>query len=122
MLVKPLPYPESEDLVSIWHTAPGVVGYGDLPLSSRMFFTYGEENSVFEAFGLWRNGTASITGLGDPEQVERLAVTHGVLQAVGVQPATGRWFAQMRVLATSGRFERLTTKTPGFTGGYLLVY
>ena len=69
MLVKPLPYPESEDLVSIWHTAPGLVGYGDLPLSSSMFFTYGEENSVFEALGLWRNGTASITGLGDPEQV-----------------------------------------------------
>jgi putative ABC transport system permease protein len=95
VLIKPLPYPQSESLVGVWHSAPGITGFGDrLNTCPTMYFTYREENRTFQEFGMWQNGGASITGIGDPEQVRALTVTYGTLQALGVQPALGRWFSQ----------------------------
>src|SRR5580658_1941925 len=95
VLIKPLPYPQSESLVGVWHTAPGITGFGDrLNTCPTMYFTYREENRTFQEFGVWQSGGASVTGIGDPEQVRALTVTYGTLQALGVQPALGRWFSQ----------------------------
>ena len=62
-------------------------------LSSTMYLTYREHAETFENFGLWRSTRASVTGLGEPEQVPALAVTYGTLPAIGVPPAIGRWFS-----------------------------
>jgi putative ABC transport system permease protein len=59
-----------------------------------MYFTYREESRTFQDFGIWQARGASLTGLGDPEQVRTLNVTYGTLDAAGVQPALGRWFSQ----------------------------
>jgi putative ABC transport system permease protein len=95
VLIKPLPYPNSEELVGVWHSAPGA-GFkeGIVPASPTMLFTYREEGRVFQEFGLWSDGAATITGLAEPEQVRTLSVTYGTLQAVGVPPAIGRWFSR----------------------------
>jgi predicted permease len=95
VLIKPLPYPKSEELIGIWHVAPGVTSIGDnINCSPTMYFTYREQNRTFQEMGLWSNGGASITGIGDPEQVQALFVTYGTLDALGVRPALGRWFSQ----------------------------
>src|SRR5215469_8340248 len=96
VLVKPLPYPQAQELVGVWHVAPGVSGItGDVNCSPTMYFTYREESRTFQDFGLWSNDGVTVTGLGDPEQVRALDVTYGTLQALGVQPAIGRWFSQV---------------------------
>ena len=95
VMLKPLAYPQAESLVGVWHTAPGITGIGDnINCSPTMYFTYREENRSFQDIGLWQSGGASITGIGDPEQVRALTVTYGTLQALGVQPMLGRWFSQ----------------------------
>jgi len=95
VLIKPLPFPHSQDLVSIWHSAPGLSGViGDLDCSPAMYFTYREENQTFQEFGLWENRNTSVTGVGDPEELRSLLVTYGTLQALNVQPAVGQWFSQ----------------------------
>src|ERR1700691_1714616 len=95
VLIKPLAYPQADSLVGVWHSAPGITGIGDtLNCSPTMYFTYREENKSFQDFGLWRSDGASITGIGDPEQVRALTVTYGTLQALAVQPILGRWFSQ----------------------------
>ncbi|HEY1760846.1 MAG TPA: ABC transporter permease [Bryobacteraceae bacterium] len=95
VLIKPLLYPQSDLLVEIRHSAPGIIGLGDsLNMCATMYFTYRQENRSFQEIGLWSNGTAGITGIGEPEQVRALYVTYGTLQALGVQPALGRWFSQ----------------------------
>ena len=95
VLIKPLPFPHSQDLVSIWHSAPGLSGViGDLDCSPAMYFTYREENQTFQEFGLWENRNASVTGIGDPEELRALLVTYGTLQTLDVQPAVGQWFSQ----------------------------
>ena len=94
ILIQPLPYPQAEALVGVWHTAPGVPGAGTIGCTPSMYFTYREENKTFEYFGLWRSGDASVTGTADPELLRVLHVTHGVLDAVGVKPLLGRWFSR----------------------------
>jgi len=95
VLIKPLPYPQSEALVGVWHLAPGVKDFtGDINCSPTMYFTYRQENRTFEHIGLWNGGGATVTGVGDPEQLRALYVTYGTLQAVGVQPVLGRWFSE----------------------------
>jgi hypothetical protein len=59
-----------------------------------MYFTYKEESHSLQSFGLWNGGGASITGIGDPEQVQALFFTHGVLDSLAVQPVLGRWFSR----------------------------
>ena len=70
VLLKPLPYPDSERLVSIWHDAPGAPGLtavaGGLNLSPSMFLTYRDDNQSFSSIGFYSMGTASITGLAEP--------------------------------------------------------
>jgi predicted permease len=115
VLIKPLPYPEPDRLIGVWHKAPGIPGFGDhLNLAPTMYFTYREQNQTFQAFGIWSNGGASVTGKGDPEQLQALFVTPGTLNALGVQPTLGRWFsdadgapsAEGTVLLTYGYWQR----------------
>jgi predicted permease len=94
VLIRPLPYPDPDALVAVWHSAQfqGTTS-NNIPLSSTMYLTYRERNETFQHFGVWRTGAASVTGLGEPEEVRTLVVTHGTLPALGVQPALGRWFS-----------------------------
>jgi predicted permease len=95
VLLKPLPYPESDELVAVWHDAPGAPGLtavaGGLQLSPSMLVTFQDENRSFEQIGLWTVQTVNVTGLAEPEQVAAAAVTSQVLDAFGVPPLLGRW-------------------------------
>ena len=94
VLIRPLPYPDPERLVGVWHSAQfqGMTS-NNVRLSSTMYLTYREQTETFAEFGVWRVGQASVTGRGEPEQVPALVVTYGTLPAVGVRPALGRWFS-----------------------------
>src|SRR5580704_9774204 len=75
VLLKPLPYPHPERLVAIAHTAPGI-HIQDLPMAPSLYFTYREENRVFEDISMWDDGASNVTGLAEPEEVLILTATH----------------------------------------------
>ena len=95
ILVKPLPYPDADRLAGVWNVAPGAPGLasvsGDLRLSPSMFFTFSEQGRAFQSLGVWTPGTATITGLAEPERVAAAYVSDGLLQALETPPALGRW-------------------------------
>jgi len=95
ILIKPLPYPDPDALVSVWHSAV-VAGanYRNANHSASMYVAYAENNRTFQEYGVWNNGASSVTGAGDPEQVRTFRVTYGVLRAFGLQPQLGRWFTE----------------------------
>jgi predicted permease len=98
VLLKPLSYPEPERLVAVTNLAPGAAGLGsvsgDLKLSASMYFTYAEQNRTFDALGVWNAGSATVTGLAEPEQVRSVYVSDGTLPALGVKPEAGRWLSK----------------------------
>jgi len=94
VLLKPLPYPHAEELVALRQTAPGAAGSGGngaLDLSPSMYFTYAENNRVFQSLGVWITTSGTVTEIGDPEQVSATGVSGGVLETFAVPPAAGRW-------------------------------
>jgi len=93
VLLKPLPYPDSQRLVSVDHSAPGVnlEKAGSAPF---LYFTYRDESHALDQIGLWKRDTDSLTGLGEPEELTTLGVTEEVLAGLQVQPLLGRRFAK----------------------------
>lgn len=98
ILLKPLPYPDSGRLVALWLNAPGAGGLSNfssgLQLSTSMYLTFADHNQTFQSIGIWSPGTANITGIAEPEQVQGIGVSSGVLETLGIPPAVGRWFNQ----------------------------
>ena len=93
VLLKPLPYPRSEELVVLDHAAEAL----NLPHAGAapfQYFTYREDGRAFQDVGLWSRGTMSVTGLAEPEEVPALFVTDGVLPILGARPMLGRLFTR----------------------------
>ena len=97
VLLKPLPYPDSNRLVALWLDAPGAAGLSNfeagLRLSPSMYFTFAENNHAFQSLGVWVPSTANVTGIAQPEQAHTLEISDGILQTLDVPPVAGRWFS-----------------------------
>ena len=118
VLLKPLPYPDSNELAALWLDAPGAPGLANfesgLRLSGSMYFTFSEHNRSFESMGVWIRDTANVTGIARPEQVHTVLISDGVLQTLDIPPAFGRWLSQAdqdphstsRVLLSYGYWRR----------------
>ena len=91
ILLKPLPYPNSERLVSVGQSAPSL-NLPDMSLAPADYFNFREENRTFEDFGAWTGDSVTVTGTSIPEQLQGVSVTQGTLNALGIQPVLGRVF------------------------------
>ncbi|HWB96123.1 MAG TPA: ABC transporter permease, partial [Bryobacteraceae bacterium] len=107
VLLKPLPYPHPEQLVSLWMTAPGVK-VKDLKLSPSVYFTMAEESRAFQTVSIWVSSTASVTGNGTPEQVSVVYASHELLPILGVKPQLGRLFSASDNIPSSARTVMLS--------------
>jgi putative ABC transport system permease protein len=91
ILLKPLPFSDSDRLVSLTHRSPQQ-GLENLPASAAIYFSYRDHNRTFDSVALWLPGSASITSPGEPEQVQSMKVTFEFLPTLRVAPALGRAF------------------------------
>jgi predicted permease len=128
VLLEPLPFPDADRLVGIWHTAPGL-GYDQIPLSGDTYAQIREYNSVFEDVAVVNGGTATLTEDGEPERVDALGVTHTLLPVLGVEPALGRNFTAEEdmpeapdvALLSHGLWQRRYGGDPGLVGRTIQV-
>jgi predicted permease len=93
VLLKPLPYPHPEQLIGVWHTAPGI-GLKELNMSPSIYFVDRDQNSTLQDIGVYNNDSLNVTGAGLPEHVRGLDVTDGTLPILGVVPVLGRLFTR----------------------------
>lgn len=102
VLIQPLPYPDADRLVGVWHRATFQnVTTDDMNLSPPMYFKYTEHSETLENVGIWSAVTANVTGLDTPEQVQTFVMTHEVLPVLGVQPALLKDMLDRSFAATS---------------------
>ena len=130
VVIKPLPYPESDAVVTVTHSAVlGNVRTNSFPFSPQMLAVYGANGQAFEELGLLRGGQAAITGLGDPEQANVLLVTQGTLRALAIQPALGRRFSDAddqpgtpeTVILSNGYWQRRFGGDPRVIGRVITI-
>jgi putative ABC transport system permease protein len=128
VLLKPLPFPDPDALVTVNHAAPGM-NMPDAGIAAFLYFTHRDEQKRFQDVGAWNIGTASVTGLAQPEEVATLRVTDGFLPLLGVQALVGRVFspsddlpsAEQTVILTYGYWQSKFGGDASAVGGRLLV-
>jgi predicted permease len=133
VLIRPLPYPEPQQLVALRLHAPGAPGLAEfrdeLRLSPSMYLTFAAHNKSFQSLGVWMPGTASITGIAQPEQVNTAMITDGVLQTLDVPAAAGQWLTAadqdprgaQRVMLSYGYWQRRFGGDPSVVGRTIQV-
>jgi putative ABC transport system permease protein len=89
VVIRPLPYPEPDRLVGVWHDAPGIK-MRHFEHSTGSYFLYRRENRVLADFGVCSNGSATLTGRQTPERLGASLVTGSIFAVLRVPPAHGR--------------------------------
>lgn len=92
VLLKPLDYPRSEQLVGVWLNAPGF-GLRKLGIAQFIYFIDREQSATLQDIGMYLSESFNVTGTGEPEDVRGLVVTDGTLPILGVHPVLGRLFS-----------------------------
>jgi hypothetical protein len=89
VLLTPLPYPDSAELVAVYDTQPACA---TCPASFRKYHEWKARNQVFAAIGGSATGSFVLTGHGDPTRVPVLITTPSLVDVLGIPPALGRWY------------------------------
>src|SRR5690606_12129179 len=74
ILIKPLPYPEADRLVSVSLASP-VMRIDDLDSAPFFYLTSREQSRTLDGVGLWSLQAVNVTGRETPERVQALRVT-----------------------------------------------
>jgi predicted permease len=100
VLLRPLPYPESHRLYTVWQTIPQWRESPPSPrlrsMADRMWVSYPvyrdwlEMNRVFESLGIYGEAMYTATGGDRAERISGTRVTHGVFEALAIRPLLGR--------------------------------
>src|SRR6516225_5007099 len=68
VILKPLDYPHSEQLVGVWHKAPGI-GMQKMPSAQYLSYTYRDQSKTLDGIGVYKSYSMSVTGEGQPQNV-----------------------------------------------------
>jgi putative ABC transport system permease protein len=93
VLLRGLPYPESERLVRLWSTdrrAPGPLPDGSV--SVVVFDDWKSRARSFESMAIWTRSRPTLTGLGEPELIAAGSVSEEFFRVFGAEPMLGRAF------------------------------
>ena len=89
VLLSPLPYPDSDEIITITLDASGA-GAPELPFSDRGYWHFREKNRSFDDFGGFGSTLLALTGNGEPTQLSVGLMTNSAYSVLGVSPFRGR--------------------------------
>ena len=91
VLLRPLPFPQSDHLVMVT-LANSLQGGDRVPMSVADFLDWRAQNQVFEDLAAFTDNWFSLTGDGEPQRLRGAWVTAGFFSTLGAQPLVGRSF------------------------------
>jgi predicted permease len=95
VLLRALPYYESERLVMVWADRPILqarIGLADFPVAVADFVDWRSQNQVFEQMAALETQRMNLTGEGEPESVVSLRASASLFPLLGAGFAVGRAF------------------------------
>ncbi|MGH9347181.1 MAG: ABC transporter permease [Vicinamibacterales bacterium] len=93
LLLRPLPYPEPDQLVMLWQDQRARGGPENEWLAPAHFFDWRNRSRSLEASAVFRGASPALTGAGEPEQLRGWQVSHEFFRTLGVAPVLGRDFS-----------------------------
>src|SRR5499427_2955218 len=94
VLLNPLPYPDSDRLVTLDHGALAFNLTRGFGITRGYYYLYLERAHTLESLALYAGETATLTGTGQPERIGLTRATPSLASVMRVQPVTGRWFTE----------------------------
>jgi len=94
VLLRPLPFPHPEQLVTLGDQLAGTTwGHGNSgPVTPREVITYARDTHSFSSLGGYGYETYELSGTGEPAMINISRMTPSIFTALGVQPLLGRVF------------------------------
>ena len=92
VMLNPLPYPDSDQLIELDHGAHRLTMPAGLGLTAGLYFHYSERARTLESAAIYRTDDQTLTGNGDPERVRCAHATPTLGAVLRTPPAIGRWF------------------------------
>jgi predicted permease len=89
VLLRPLPYENSHELVQIWGTQPQL---DTAPMSPANFLEWREQNRVFERIAAYNGQNFNLSGVDEPERIRAMRVSADLFELLRVRPTLGRAF------------------------------
>ena len=89
VLLNPLPYPRSNQLVALYASKPGL---GQGPISYLNFLDWQRAAQSFSSMAIYRHEDYNLMGSGQAERVNGLMVSSAFFATLGVRPYLGRDF------------------------------
>ncbi len=105
VLLRPLPYPEPDRLVTIWGFHPSI---GRESASLPDFLDWRRDARSFSGMMAWANTQFTVTGTGEPEVVNGALVTVNYFRVLGARVPVGRDFRQEEERSGAGRVAVLS--------------
>jgi predicted permease len=121
VLLNPLPYPHSGQLVALYEKNAGM---DQAPISYLNFLDWQRATQTFSSLAIYHHEDYNLTGGGQPERVNGLMVSAGFFPTLGIHPALGRDFgsaddhigAAPVVLLSDGFWRRRFAASPNIVG------
>jgi putative ABC transport system permease protein len=89
VLLRPLPFPESERLVLLRERTRQL---DEASVSYPNYLDWREQNQVFQELGIYRNQSYNLTGFDEPARVMAAEVSASFFPTLGLSPTRGRAF------------------------------
>lgn len=89
VLLNPLPYPQSSQLVAIYGKSPG---FDKAPMAYLNFLDWQRQAHTFSSMAIYRNEDYNLTGSGEGERLSGYMVSADFFPTLGIAPISGRTF------------------------------
>jgi hypothetical protein len=90
VLLNPLPYPHSEQIVSLFTEMPN---FKNGSISYPNFEDWRRMNRTFSSMAVYRSDGFNLVGNGEPERLHGEMISAGFFEMLGVNPILGRTFS-----------------------------
>ena len=96
VLLRPLPFPDSKQLVVLSDALANERSAedGSQGVTAPDIHAYTRDTHSFSSLGGYQKTTYEVSGMGDPVELHAARMTAGVFPALGVKPLLGRFFSE----------------------------